>query len=39
MGSIRAFMRVYLVQCLREGYHASGFEVEARAAAEREFGG
>jgi hypothetical protein len=37
MGSIRAFMRVYLMQCLRDGYYASGLEEEARAAAQREF--
>ncbi len=39
MGSIGAFMRVYLMQCLRDGYHASALEEEARAAAEREFRG
>jgi hypothetical protein len=37
-GSIAGFMRVYLMQCLREGYLASALETEARAAAEREFG-
>jgi hypothetical protein len=37
-GSIGAFMREYLVQCLRYGYYGSALEAEARAAAEREFG-
>jgi hypothetical protein len=33
-GSIAAFMRRYLIECLRDGYGASALECEARAAAE-----
>ncbi len=38
-GSLGGFLKVYLLQCLRDGYFDSALEQEARAAADREFAG